>query len=102
MLRALSSREAIRYRIYGMMYLVSQSDSLNKSGRRSELRRPSGREKRKRSVLLVCRRTVQRRDRNVVQSQIDAELPAMMYQVIQNHSPNHGRARHAEDRLTAL
>src|SRR5947209_7037157 len=52
-------------------------------------------------LTFVRRRPVDRRHRNVVQSQIYAQLAAVMDDVVQNEIAEHGDARHREDLLTA-
>src|SRR5437763_8212348 len=48
---------------------------------------------------VVRRRSVSRRERRIVEPQVDPELRPMMYQMIQEHLPVCQKARAAEDGL---
>src|SRR5436305_3357575 len=52
--------------------------------------------------LLVARRAVHPRDLDVVQPEVDAEDRAVVDDVAQDGGPDHGRARHREERIAAL
>jgi hypothetical protein len=54
-----------------------------------------------RLVLLVGRRAVDRRHRNIVQPQVNAKLPAVMNDVIYDEAPKGGCARKRENGFTA-
>src|SRR5258708_606140 len=56
----------------------------------------------RRMASLVARRAVHAGDRDVVQPEVDAEMRAVVDDVVQDVGPDHGRTRHREDRIAAL
>src|SRR5262249_41508339 len=55
-----------------------------------------------RMASLVARRAVHAGDRDVVQPEVDAEMRAVVDDVVQDVALVHGRTRHREDRIAAL
>src|SRR5439155_22970950 len=56
--------------------------------------------KRSRKLAFVGGRSVNRRNGDVVQPQVDAQLPAVMDHVVQDETAERGNARHREHLLT--